>query len=311
MSYLDSISSSSFDNNKVSSYYANVSSSSSKTSSTDKTSNSTINEKKVENSKDVKTGTSDTDSKKLDDVLEKIKDKTDKFNQAFYALKSNSDNNIFKDSKKTNSFDDNIYSLMTNHATIRNGVFYKALKNYYKNQDSIDESDIEETKKTQSTYLSELKDNLSKVKGKENNIKLAINNAKSGEKLNKINGTSDKGYMDKLVSTISEFVDTYNNILDSTKNIDSTKVLRNVILMTSTTSYNSQSLREIGITIGSDNRLSVDEDKLKNANISTIDSLFGHNSYGEYIANKASSLSSLCTSEIKSYKGLETLNKLM
>ena len=311
MSYLNSINSSSFDNDKLSSYYNNVSSSSSKTSSTDKTSNSTINEKKVENTKEVKADTSDRDSKKLDAVLEKIKDKTDKFNQAFYALKLNSDNNIFKDSNKTNNFHDNIYSLITNHATIRNGVFYKALKNYYKNQESVDDSSIEETKKPQSTYLSELKDNLSKVKGKENSIKLAINNAKSGEKLNKINGTSDKSYMDKVVSTISDFVDTYNNILDSTKNIDSTKVLRNVLLMTSTTSYNSQSLRDIGITIGSDNRLSVDKDKLKDANISTIDSLFGHNSYGEYIANKASSLSSLCASEIKSYKGLETLNKLM
>lgn len=201
-------------------------------------------------------------------------------------------------------------SLFTNYANIRNGVFYKALKNYYNNKKD-DDTSVKDTEKLQSTCLSSFKDSASKIKGNENSIKLAINSAKSNERVNNINGSSDKGYMNKVVNAVSDFADSFNDMLDNTKDLKSTNVLRNVVLMTDTTNYNAQSLSEIGITVQSNNRLSVDKEKLKNADLDKIESLFGHNSYGEYIAQKSSSLNSVCASEIKSAKHSETLDKLM
>lgn len=312
MTYLNSLYSSSSVNDDLSSYYKSINNTtkSSSSKSTSKTTSSTKDSKVTTDTEQKTSTTSKSNSKTFDDLLAEVNDTASNFSATLSAATLNSSMNLFgSTNKKTNSYYDRISLLVTNYATIKNGVFFNALKNYYNNKKQ-DASSTEDKEILQSKNLSNFKDTLSNIKGDENSIKLAINSAKSSARVNAINGSSDKSYMDKVVNAVSDFANSFNDMLDNTKDLTSTKVLRNVVLMTDTTNFNSQSLSEIGITVGSNNRLSVDKDKLKNADINQIESVFGHNSYGEYIAQKSSSLNSVCASEIKSAKNLETLDKL-
>ena len=87
---------------------------------------------------------------------------------------------------------------------------------------------------------------------------------------------------------VKEFVESYNSFIDSTGNLNSTKMLSKTLDVIKTTSKNAGLLADIGIRIGSDNKLKLDEDKLKEAKVSTINSLFtGSGSYGSNISAKA------------------------
>ena len=59
--------------------------------------------------------------------------------------------------------------------------------------------------------------------------------------------------------------------------------------MTNITSLYSKTLEKVGITIGEDNKLSIDEDKFKSADVSRIKSLFNDSpSFAKSIASQAS-----------------------
>ena len=62
--------------------------------------------------------------------------------------------------------------------------------------------------------------------------------------------------------------------------------------MSSMTNTMSKALSKIGVTVGTDGKLSVNEDEMKKANVSSIKSLFsGSVSYGSQIADRASEIS--------------------
>ena len=124
-------------------------------------------------------------------------------------------------------------------------------------------------------------------------------------------GTVSKSYMNDLVNSISDFANNYNSMIEKTSNVESSSVLSNVLSITKMTRYNATSLSEIGISLGNDNKLTVNKEQLKNADLDKINSLFGQNgSFGDYTANRVSSLNSLCVSQIKSELNSERYNTI-
>ncbi len=94
---------------------------------------------------------------------------------------------------------------------------------------------------------------------------------------------------DKSVSAVNDFVKNYNSTLDSLKNSTDLKILERGASIVNTVKAYSRTLNRVGITMGSDNRLSVDADKLKQAAPTTLKSLFsGNYSMSTRIADKAS-----------------------
>ncbi|MCX4255697.1 MAG: hypothetical protein OSJ54_02075 [Oscillospiraceae bacterium] len=94
---------------------------------------------------------------------------------------------------------------------------------------------------------------------------------------------------EKSVSSVKNFVDSYNSTLDSLKNSENTKALEKGVQMVNSTKAYSRTLKRIGISVGSDNRMSIDEDKLKASSPLTMKSLFsGSYSLANRIADKAS-----------------------
>jgi len=95
---------------------------------------------------------------------------------------------------------------------------------------------------------------------------------------------------DKIKSAVKDYVDKYNSFIDSTSSLNSTKMLRKTLEVIKDTKKNAGLLSDIGITIGKDNKLSLDEEKFKKANMSTASTLFkGSGSYGSGILAKTSS----------------------
>ena len=112
---------------------------------------------------------------------------------------------------------------------------------------------------------------------------------------NKVTTTDAKGNTttdydkDAIYKKVSAFVDSYNNLLKKSEDSNTNGILNAVSSMVRTTDSNEKLLSKVGITVGVDNKLSIDEDTFKKADMSLVKSLFnGNGSYGYQVSAKAS-----------------------
>lgn len=187
------------------------------------------------------------------------------------------------------------------YASVKNGSYGKLLKAYYaKDTDSKTTSDSKSKTDKTNTAVDKLSTNAAKVKNNSDELIKAANNL-DDDSLWKVN-TSSEYDKDKISGNVEAFIKDYNSVIDSVKNADSTAISDSTKWMTSLTNVMSKTLGKIGITVGDDNKLSLDKDTLKSADIKTIKSLFdGKNSYGQEIASKASSISSAAVNSTSLY----------
>ena len=90
---------------------------------------------------------------------------------------------------------------------------------------------------------------------------------------------------------LKKFTEDYNKVVEGAGNSDTMSVLRNGAWMTKTTSVNSKLLSEAGITVGTDNKLSFDQDKLDKADISAVKTLFkGYGSFASQLLNRSNAI---------------------
>ena len=96
-------------------------------------------------------------------------------------------------------------------------------------------------------------------------------------------GNTTKEYdTDAIYKAVSDFVSNYNSLVEKTGKSDDNSVLRNASSMVSYTKANQSLLKSIGITIGSDNKLSVDAEKFKQSDMAVVKSTFtGSSSFGQ------------------------------
>lgn len=163
----------------------------------------------------------------------------------------------------------NMYSNLSDYSSIKSGSYQKLLKAYYNETKSEDG-----TKKSDSIKSALKNTNVDSTTKKEmNTIKKATDDLQKSasvllEKGSKsVYGEEDK---DKLVSAVKDFVTNYNNVIDKAGDSSSEKVLSKTLSMVNNTKAYSKSLAEIGITIGDDNKLSIDEEALKKASVNTV-----------------------------------------
>lgn len=75
---------------------------------------------------------------------------------------------------------------------------------------------------------------------------------------------------DNALEEASDFVDYYNSTLNSARNAGSTAVTANLSSMMQKTAQNSGALSEIGVNVGTDGRLSINEDTFKNTDTAKL-----------------------------------------
>ncbi|MBQ8780526.1 MAG: hypothetical protein IJZ72_02460 [Oscillospiraceae bacterium] len=91
---------------------------------------------------------------------------------------------------------------------------------------------------------------------------------------------------------VETFIDDYNTTIESLKKSDSIDALRKGMYMTNTTKAYARALSRAGIQVGSDNKLTLNEDNFNEATDGALRSLFnGSYSFASKTADKASDIS--------------------
>ncbi len=170
------------------------------------------------------------------------------------------------------------YGSLGDYGSIRSGTYKKLLTSYY----AKDRGTVSQTTKNSSWQnVSTSYTRLSEAKADADTLAKSANNPAFQ--------TKDK---DRLSKAVDSFVSDYNSVLESAEKSGNTNVRRNAQYMSQFTGIYDKSLAEVGITIGKDQKLSVDTEKLKSADDATIKRVFtGKNSFAAQTASRAYSIS--------------------
>lgn len=199
-------------------------------------------------------------------------------------------------SSSSNSSDTDLTSLLSDYSSIKNGSYGKLLKAYYAKQAEEESSSAESSESLTLTKscADELKASTEELMEESlwEKKEVTTTDSATGEKT----VTEDYDW-DAITEAVENFVEDYNAMVEQAGESDTKGVLRNATWMINTTQSNENLLSKAGITIGSDNKLEVDAEALKEADISTLKTLFcGMGSYADKVAQKAGSIGKASTS---------------
>lgn len=97
---------------------------------------------------------------------------------------------------------------------------------------------------------------------------------------------------DSYKAQAQSFVDSYNSMIDKVGNSNNSRVLQKGVLMVNTGKVYSSALRRAGITVGADNKLSLNSD-LSKVKATDVKTLFGSNGFSDKVIQKAGQINSL------------------
>lgn len=163
-------------------------------------------------------------------------------------------------------------------ALIRSGAYKKLMKAYY-----MGGSDKPASEGAASVDDSERK-NLLVAKDGAANLKKSAQAVMDTE-------ISEENRAD-LKEKLKTFINDYNSMLDSGSEVEDQTVLRNTLWLTQMTSKNGGLLSDMGISVGTDNKLSLDEEKFDKAQLTTMSTMFkGTDSFIGRVSAKADNIS--------------------
>lgn len=176
--------------------------------------------------------------------------------------------------KTSESSGGGLTNLATEFNSIRSGSYGKLLSAYYKKMNSGDSATKAIQKENENRKL---------VGGNASSLKSA---AKTLSKMNFAEASEEDS-----LKAIKDFVSSYNSVIDTADDVNSKSILRNAVWMTNITQKSSGLLNELGISVGKDNKLTLDETKWANANNSTKTALFnGRQGFAEKMIYKANQM---------------------
>ncbi len=181
---------------------------------------------------------------------------------------------------------------------IKNGSYKKALKAYYAKNPVKKSEDSKESIKDSGKADSAA--NLSTMKSASQKLNESVAKLQNTD-YSKVESPED------MLEDVKSLVSSYNSTVNAAKNLNSYSILQTTLWMTGNVSKSSGILGKMGISINEDNTLSLDEDKFKNAQMSTIKSAFsGGVSFASRLSQKAASLSNQSANQIAVNTGKKT-----
>lgn len=195
-------------------------------------------------------------------------------------------------------------SFLADYASIKNGSYYKLMKAYYSQDETSSQvsSIVQNKRKSTISTASDSAETLSSVQSaadglKESADKLLSTGVSSVFKKVDVEGTDIYGRpttsqeydVDAIYKSVSGFVDSYNKLIDEVEDVNASSISNKANSLIGMTEANKNLLSKVGITIGEDNKLSIDADKFKEADMTTVKSLFNGNvSYAYRVSAQAS-----------------------
>jgi hypothetical protein len=148
-------------------------------------------------------------------------------------------------------------------------------------------SDKVESKKTESKAYSASKND--KLKTYADNVSKAVSNLESAFKTDNATGEIDRS---KAFEAASSFVDSFNELYSSTRGSGNSTVSNKSEFIAKMTSAYSNKLSDVGISVGSDGRLSIDKDTFNSASSDELNKIFGKkDSFSSFMSSQADAVS--------------------
>ncbi|MDE7230015.1 MAG: hypothetical protein K2N56_05995 [Oscillospiraceae bacterium] len=161
----------------------------------------------------------------------------------------------------------------------KSAMFREEFSNLYKNIYGITDEDSDSSESYSS--LQSIKSASASAGGAAQSIKNYANGLKYGGEVD----------VDSYRAQAQSFVDSYNAMIDKVGNSDSARILQRGVLMTNTGKVYSSALRRAGITVGADNKLTVNDD-LSKVRATDIKTVMGTNGFSDKVIQKAGQINS-------------------
>ena len=110
------------------------------------------------------------------------------------------------------------------------------------------------------------------MKKESDGLKSAVEAFNKDDLWKQTNGEYD---MEKITGAVKSFVNEYNDVINQSSKVNSKEISQTMRYMSSMTNTMSKALSKIGVEVGVDGKLSINEDTLKKANVTSIKSMFG------------------------------------
>lgn len=185
-------------------------------------------------------------------------------------------NNYGKFSSSTQSLND---LLKSNALKNKSDIYREKFSELYKSIYGIDDSAENESSVASAQSIKSASANAG---GAAESIRSFANNLKYGGEVD----------VDAYKTQAQSFVDNYNSMIDKVGNSDNQNVLQKGVLMVNTGKVYSSSLRRAGITVGSDNKLTLSDD-LSKIKASDIKTAFGTNGFSDKVIQKSRQINTL------------------
>ena len=191
--------------------------------------------------------------------------------------------------------------------TIKSGSYSKLMKAYYADEaknatvkKTTAKNDTQKNKNTQKVKTAADNPELTKAKANADTLKASASKLSSASLWEKKEGKLDKT---KVKDAVKDFVKSYNDVIEQSKKADSKEVSRNTQWMTDLSDTLTKTLDKVGVKVGSDKKLTFDEDKFDKASDKTLESMFkGTYSYAGQIESKASGIASASLMNTSTYE---------
>lgn len=180
---------------------------------------------------------------------------------------------------------------------IKSGAYKKAMKAYYANQVSQSKTDDKDAETISGSGTADSKVKLSNLKSSAQKL---YESAKALKNADYSKDAKPEDLLDKAKS----FVNNYNSTLSTTKNMNSYSILQTAVWGTEQMNISEGLLNKVGISIGDDNSLSIDEEKFKTSKMSDLKALFaGSGSLADRVSQKASTMYNQSTNQLAINQG--------
>ncbi len=184
-----------------------------------------------------------------------------------------------------------LYSSLSRLSSVRSTTFAKAIKSYYGRNDQTASVQKNSSVNKYNTSVYAQQSGLSNVSKESNALseaaKKLTDDSKNGLFAGEENYDADAAY-----KAVDDLATNYNDTLDAVNKTTNMAVSSAAGSMTRMTGIMTKSLSGIGITVGEDGKMSINEEEFKNAGFDKVKSMLGTNgSFARIIGSSAQRLS--------------------
>lgn len=208
-------------------------------------------------------------------------------------------NNFFS-GLNSNSSTSGTSSLLGDFYAVQNGSYYKLAKKYYATEEAQSNTD-EKTLDLAKSAAQDAVNSLGKLMDDSLFEKVEITDEDG-------NKTTDYNKSD-ILEAVKAFAEDYNSVIENTGELDDKSTLKSGVRLVDQTDVYGAALSRVGITIGTDNKLTVDEEAFNKADMTDVKNLFsGSVSFGKNIQTKMYQVYASANDSLKAMDSLYSSN---